>query len=61
MVYGRQEVRLPLRWDSELDGDQDGRSARPVRTRHNAAPAKSTIAPLMARRQLPATDLTAVT
>jgi hypothetical protein len=29
MVYGRQEVRLPLRWDGELDGDQDGRLARP--------------------------------
>jgi hypothetical protein len=29
MVHGRQEVRLPLRWDGELNGDQDGRSARP--------------------------------
>ena len=28
MVHG-QEARLPLRWEGELDGDQDGMSARP--------------------------------
>jgi hypothetical protein len=61
MVDGRQGVALPLRWDRELDGDQDGSQRGPLRTRHNAATAKSTIAPLMARRQLPATDRNAVT
>jgi len=61
MVDGRQGVGLPLRWDRELDGDQDRSQRGPLRTRHNAATAKSTIAPLMARRQLPATDRNAVT
>jgi hypothetical protein len=50
MVDGRQGVGLPLRWDRELDRDQDDSQRGPLRTRHNAATAKSTIAPLMARR-----------
>ena len=30
MVDGRQGVGLPLRWDRELDGDQDGSQRGPA-------------------------------
>jgi hypothetical protein len=46
---------------AELDGDQDGMSARPGGNSPQRTTAKSTIAPLTARRQLPATDRNAVT